>query len=101
MRAATASVFASILALAPATAVVATTVPARAAHAGSYRVGMHLRALHDCTIQGYAVKKGVVLDVVVVHRDNGGKEVALDLGFRGMTIRGVDVHTIASHFRRA
>lgn len=102
MRAASATVFVSMLALAPSVAVVAAAPSAQAqGRAGAYRVGMRLRARHNCTIQGYAVKKGVVLDVVSVHRDDSGKELALDLGFRGMTIRGVDVHTVATHFRRA
>jgi hypothetical protein len=101
MRVSTASVFVSILVVAPCAALVSTSTPAQAAaRGGAYRVGMQLRARDDCTIQGYAVKKGVVLAVLSVHRDDDGKEVALDLGFRGMTIRGVDVRTIASHFKR-
>ncbi len=101
MRVATASLFASMFFLAPSVAVLTTTTLVHAqGRPGAYRVGMHLRARHDCTIQGYAVKKGVVLHVVTVHRDDDGKEQALDLGFRGMTIRGVDVRMVATHFKR-
>lgn len=102
MRAATASLFVSMLVLPASAAVVATAPSAHAqGRSAAYRVGMRLRARQDCTIRGYAVKKGVVLDVVMVHRDDSGKERAVDLGFRGMTIRGVDVRTVATHFRRA
>ena len=42
--------------------------PAVAAPA-AYQVGMKLRAKQSCTVQGYAIKEGVVLTVAAVQTD--------------------------------
>lgn len=76
---------------------VASTPEALAAPKGpGYRVGNRLKAKRDCTIQGYAIKKGVVLKVAAVSED--GK--AVDLEFSGMTISGVARSQVESLFHR-
>ncbi len=71
---------------------------ADAAPAARYRVGARLRARQACTVQGYAIKKGVVLTVVAVNQNDEGKVGSLDLSFSGMTISGVDVATVQKYF---
>jgi hypothetical protein len=96
--------FASALfasAVAAPTAVVLAPGLAAAAPAARYRVGARLRAKQDCTVQGYAIKKGVVLTVVAVNQNEEGKVGSLDLSFSGMTISGVDVETVQKYFRHA
>jgi hypothetical protein len=82
----------------PATALVSVASPteARAAPGPTYRVGTKLNAKRDCTLQGFAIKKGVVLTVSSVSDD--GK--AVDLEFSGMTISGVNNGQVASLFQR-
>jgi len=88
-------------AIAAPTGVLLTPAVANAAPAAHYRVGARLRATQDCTVRGYAIKKGVVLTVVAVNQDDEGKVGSLDLSFSGMTISGVDVGTVQKYFRRA
>jgi hypothetical protein len=64
----------------------------------SYRVGQRLQARQACTIQGYAIKKDVILTVAAVHADDAGKVSAVDLTFSGMTIANVDVATVDKYF---
>jgi hypothetical protein len=85
---------------APAGIVIVPDV-ADAAPAASYRVGARLRAKQNCTVRGYAIKKGVVLTVVAVNQNDEGKVGSLDLSFSGMTISGVEVETVQKYFRRA
>jgi hypothetical protein len=72
-----------------------------AAPAPHYQVGTRLRAKQDCTVKGYAIKKGVVLSVAAVHKGAQGKVAAVDLAFSGMIIGGVDVETVSRYFKRA
>ena len=72
---------------------------ANAAPVAHYRVGSRLRATQACTVQGYAIKKGVVLTVVAVNQDEEGKTASLNLSFSGMTISGVDLATVKKYFR--
>ena len=88
------------LSLAPAV-VMLHPAPAVAQPAAHYHLGMRLKAKHDCTVKGYAIKKGVVLSVVFVHKDDQGKASAVDLSFSGMTIAGVDVGTVHHNFSPA
>ncbi len=74
---------------------VLTASEAQAAPA-AYRVGTKLKAKRDCTLQGYAIKKGVVLTVSSVSDD--GKSVSLE--FSGMTIRDVTQSQVSSLFQR-
>jgi hypothetical protein len=74
---------------------------AEAAPAGRYRAGMRVRAKQTCTVQGYEVKKGVVLGVVAVRSDDKGKTVAVDLSFSGMTIGNVPTSIVDSLFAPA
>lgn len=82
----------------PATALVSVSSPteAQAAPGPTYRVGTKLKAKRDCTLQGYAIKKGVVLTVASVNDDGS----AVDLEFSGMTISGVKNGQVASLFQR-
>ena len=88
------------LSLAPAVLML-TPAPAAAAPAGGYHVGMRLRAKQSCTVKGYAIKKGVVLTVVAVHKNDQGKVNAIDLSFSGMTITAVDIETVNEKFSPA
>jgi hypothetical protein len=82
----------------PGTLAVSVALPtdAHAAPGANYPVGTRLKAKRDCTLKGFAIKKGVVLTVSAVHDD--GK--ALDLEFSGMTISGVQHGQVASLFNR-
>jgi hypothetical protein len=82
----------------PVSVMLSVALPAEAiaAPGPGYRVGTRLKAKRDCTIQGYAIKKGVVLTIASVRDD--GKSV--DLEFSGMTIREVSRSTIDSMFKR-
>jgi hypothetical protein len=82
----------------PGTVAVSVVSPAeaQAAPAPSYPVGSRLKAKRDCTLKGFAIKKGVVLTVSAVQDD--GK--AVDLEFSGMTIAGVPSAQVASLFNR-
>ena len=73
-----------------------SSAEALAAPGPGYRVGNRLKAKRDCTIKGYAIKKGVVLKVASVADD--GK--AVDLEFSGMTITGVARGQVDSLFQR-
>jgi hypothetical protein len=68
---------------------------------GKYQVGMKVRAKRDCSVQGYQVKKGVVLNVAAVKTDDKGKVGAVDLTLSGMTISNVPAHVMDSLFSRA
>jgi hypothetical protein len=81
---------------APLAVTVGCPTEAAAAPAPSYPVGTRLKAKRDCTLQGFAIKKGVVLTVAAVNED--GKSV--DLQFSGMTISGVQRAQVASLFQR-
>ena len=70
--------------------------PEAAAAPAPYRVGHRLKAKRDCTVKGFAIKKGVVLTVAAVHEE--GKRV--DLEFSGMTIPGVTQSKLASLFQK-
>jgi hypothetical protein len=82
----------------PAAALVSVASPtdAQAAPGPTYRVGTKLKAKRDCTLHGYAIKKGVVLTVSSVSDDGN----AVDLAFSGMTITGVKNGQVASLFQR-
>jgi len=88
-------------ALAPALAVSTVTESADAAPGARYRVGMRVRAKRTCTVQGFEVKKGVVLNVVAVQNDDKGKPTGLDLSFSGMTISNVPAQVVDSLFSPA
>ena len=81
--------------------VVLHPAPAVAQPAANFRVGMRLKAKRACTVNGYAIKKGVVLTIVAVHKNDQGKASAVDMSFSGMTISGVDVKTVNQNFSRA
>jgi hypothetical protein len=89
------------LALVASTTVWLEPPTALAAPRPAYQVGMRLRAQQDCTVRGYAIKKGVVLSVAAVHTNDRGSVAALDLAFSGMTIAGVSVQTVRRYFSRA
>lgn len=91
----------SASALAPALVVSTVSEVAEAAPGARYRVGMRVRAKRTCTVQGYEVKKGVVLAVVGVGNDDKGKVVSVDLSFSGMTIAGVPAQVVDSLFSPA
>jgi hypothetical protein len=74
--------------------------PAIAAPA-QYRVGMKVRAKRDCSVQGFEVKKGVVLDVVAVRNDGKGKVEFVDLTVSGMGINNVPARIMDSLFSPA
>jgi hypothetical protein len=81
----------------PAAALVSVASESEAQAAPApYRVGTKLKAKRDCTLQGYAIKKGVVLTVSSVSDD--GK--AVNLEFSGMTIHGVQRAQVSSLFHR-
>jgi hypothetical protein len=82
----------------PGLVAVSVVAPAEAVAAPGpgYRVGTRLKAKRDCTVKGFAIKKGVVLTVSSVNDD--GK--AVDLEFSGMTIPQVAHGTLESLFRR-
>ena len=73
---------------------------AEAAPAG-YRIGQRLRAKRDCTVNGFAIKKGVVFNVAAVHTDDSGKLIGVDLTVSGMTIAEVSPATVKSLFGNA
>jgi hypothetical protein len=75
---------------------VASPTEAMAAPGPGYPVGTRIKAKRDCTLKGYAIKKGVVLTVSALHED--GK--AMDLEFSGMTISGVQRGQVDSLFNR-
>jgi hypothetical protein len=67
----------------------------------AYQVGTKLKAKQDCTIKGYAIKRGVVLTVTGVTKNPKGDVVTVDLSFSGMSIDAVDVETVNGNFVRA
>jgi hypothetical protein len=81
---------------APLVVTVGAPTEAAAAPAPVYPVGARLKAKRDCSLQGFAIKKGVVLTVAAVSED--GKSI--DLQFSGMTISGVQKTQVASLFQR-
>ncbi len=81
--------------------VVAGPEVAEAAPAPRYRAGMRVRAKRTCTVQGFEVKKGVVLNVVSVQNDDKGRVSSLDLSFSGMTISAVPAQVVDSLFAPA
>jgi hypothetical protein len=91
---------AAAVVLAPAVLVMQPGL-AVAAPVPHYQVGTRLRAKQDCTVKGYAIKKGVVLSVAAVHKGDQGQVAAVDLAFSGMIIGGVDVETVSRYFKRA
>jgi hypothetical protein len=74
--------------------------PAIAAPA-QYRVGMKVRAKKNCSVQGFEVKKGVVLDVAAVRNDAKGKTEFVDLTVSGMGINNVPARVMDSLFSPA
>jgi hypothetical protein len=66
-----------------------------------YRVGMKVRAKKNCSVQGFEVKKGVVLDVAAVRNDKKGKVEAVDLSVSGMSITNVPARVMDSLFSPA
>lgn len=88
-------------AVGPALSVSTVTEGAEAAPGAQYRAGMRVRAKRTCTVQGYEVKKGVVLSVVSVQNDDKGKTLAVDLSFSGMTISNVPAQVVSSLFTAA
>jgi hypothetical protein len=68
---------------------------------GQYRVGMKVRAKRNCSVQGFEVKKGVVLDVVAVRNDDKGKPDLVDLTVSGMSITNVPARVMDSLFSPA
>lgn len=96
-------ILACVLALVvPATALVVVADPSPAAAAQpAYDVGTRLKARQDCTIGGYAIKKGVVLTVTAVTRNDKNEVTAVDLSFEGMNISQVDIATVKANFDRA
>ena len=85
--------------LIPAAPAAVVLHPGVAQAAPNYHVGMRLRAKHECTVNGYAIKKGVVLTVASVSKGDDGKVRAADLDFKGgMTIRQVAVDDLKAHF---
>ena len=88
-------------ALCPAISLSTVTNEAEAAPGVQYRAGMRVRAKRTCTVQGYEVKKDVMLAVVSVQNDDKGKTVAVDLSFSGMTISNVPVQVVSSLFSAA
>lgn len=85
----------------PTISICTLTSDAEAVPAARYRVGMKVRAKRTCTVQGYEVKKGVVLGVVAVQNDDKGKTLAVDLSFSGMTIANVPAQVVDSLFNPA
>jgi len=67
----------------------------------AYQVGNKLRAKQDCTVKGYAIKRGVVLTVTGVTKNDKGDVATVDLSFSGMSIDAVDVETVNGNFVRA
>jgi hypothetical protein len=72
-----------------------------AAPAPRYRVGMRVKARRNCSVNGYQVKKGVVLNVAAVQTDDKGKVSTIDLSMSGMTISGVSAQVADSLFSPA
>lgn len=68
---------------------------------GQYRVGMKVKAKRDCSVQGFEVKKGVVLNVAAVRADDKGKVDAVDLTVSGMSINNVPARVMDSLFSPA
>jgi hypothetical protein len=85
--------------VAPITGV--STKSAFAAPAPRYRVGMRVRAKRNCTVQGYQVKRGVVLNVAAVRTNDKGQVSDVDLAISGMTISAVPTSVMDSLFTRA
>ncbi len=88
-------------ALAPAFSVGTVAESAEAAPGARYRVGMRVRAKRTCTVQGFEVKKGVVLAVVAVQSDDKGKVLSVDLSVSGMTISNVPAQVVDASFSPA
>ena len=74
---------------------------AHAAPGARYRVGMRVRAKRNCTVNGFQVKKGVVMNVAAVRSDDKARVVSVDLSFNGMNISDVPVRTMDSLFAPA
>ncbi len=74
---------------------------AQAAPAVQIKLGQKLRAKRNCTVNGMAIKKGVVLTVVAVNKDDTGKITSVDLSLSGMTISGVAIADVVANFSRA
>jgi len=74
---------------------------AHAAPAARYRVGMKVRAKRNCSVNGFQVKKGVVMNVAAVRSDDKARVVSVDLSFNGMNISDVPVRTMDSLFAPA
>ena len=72
-----------------------------AAPGGRYTVGMRVRAKRDCSVQGFQVKKGVVLNVAAVKTDDKGKVGSVDLTISGMTINNIPTNVMDSLFAPA
>ena len=72
-----------------------------AAPAPRYRVGMRVKAKRNCSVNGYEVKKGVVLAVAQVYANDKGQVSAVDLSMSGMTIAGVSAQVVDSLFSPA
>jgi hypothetical protein len=66
-----------------------------------YHVGMRVRAKRTCTVQGYQVKRGVVLNVAAVRTNDKGQISDVDLSISGMTISAVPTHVMDSLFTPA
>lgn len=88
-------------ALAPALGASTFVEAAEAAPGARYRVGMRVRAKRTCTVQGFEVKKGVVLAVAAVQSDDKGKVLSVDLVVSGMTISNVPVQVVDASFSPA
>lgn len=71
---------------------------AHAAPAARYRAGMRVRAKRDCSVRGFQVKRGVVMNVTAVRSDDKGRVVSVDLAFSGMAIADVPAKTMDSLF---
>ncbi len=74
--------------------------PAIAAPA-RYRVGMRVKAKRTCSVQGFEVKKGVVLNVAAVRADDKGKVDTVNLTVSGMSITNVPARVMDSLFVQA
>lgn len=83
---------------APLAGVLLESAPVHAAPAPRYRVGMRVKAKRNCTVQGFEVKKGVVLSVASVATDDKGRVASVDLTMSGMTIGGVPAAVVDSLF---
>ncbi len=94
-------VLVALLAGAVAPAVLSAECPTAEAAPVAYRIGQRLKAKRDCTVNGFAIKKGVVFNVAAVHTGDDGKLRTVDLTASGMTIEEVSAATVLSLFGRA